>query len=194
MIVTLIFAVVNVVLRSVFQGDWQSPHGCSDGDDPDLYNNAYIVYALKRAAEIVEVIGDEAVAPSSDGARFTAAAERIGAAVHKAFYRPLLGRYATAHSRQGHQVLPLAAGLVPTDLVPTVLAALVDELTNTSNVAKGHIDTGLHTTYFMGKILAGGMEQVVGSDSHRPDLIYAATMNPSWPSYAALISAGLTTW
>ena len=82
MIVTLIFAVFNVVLRSVFQGDWQSPHGCSDGDDPDLYNNAYIVYALKRAAEIVEVIGDEAVAPRTDGARFTAAAERIGAAVH----------------------------------------------------------------------------------------------------------------
>ena len=21
-------------------GDWQAPHGCSDGNDPDLYNNA----------------------------------------------------------------------------------------------------------------------------------------------------------
>ena len=31
-------------------GDWQAPHGCGDGNDPDLYNNAYIVFALKRGA------------------------------------------------------------------------------------------------------------------------------------------------
>ena len=36
---------------------------CSDGNDPDLYNNAYIVYALKRGVEIIRAIGDETIAP-----------------------------------------------------------------------------------------------------------------------------------
>ena len=91
-------------------------------------------------------------------------------------------------------MFPLVAGLTPKQSVPAVLAALVDELTNTSGVAKGHIDTGLTTTYLMGKLLSGGMEGLAGADSDRPDLIYSATMNPTWPSYSALIDAGLTTW
>ena len=111
----------------------------------------------------MQAIGDEAIAPRADGARFAAAAERIGAAVHRVFFRPSTGRYgptspATAPARQGHQALALAAGLVPTALIPTVVSSLIDELTNPAGVAKAHIDTGLTATYFMGKIMAGGME------------------------------------
>jgi hypothetical protein len=180
-------------------GDWQAPHGCSDGNDPDLYNNAYIVYALKRAVEIVDAIADESVAPRADRDRFDAGARRIGAAAHSVFYNTATGRYGPTNGvgmpRQGHQVLALAAGIPPSRLIPVVFKALVDELTNVSRAGKGHIDTGLHTTYFMGKILAGGMEQqLAGADSDRPDLIYFAMMNPTWPSYSALIDANLTTW
>ena len=189
----------GLVHQAVFDwlGDWQAPHGCSDGNDPDLYNNAYIVYALRRAVEIVRAINDPAI--SADAAKFATAADSIGAAVHTAFFRASSSRYGptsppTAAARQGHQVFPLVAGLTPKQSVPAVLAALVDELTNTSRVAKGHIDTGLTTTYLMGKLLSGGMEGLAGADSDRPDLIYSATMNPTWPSYSALIDAGLTTW
>ena len=59
----------------------------------------------------------------------------------------------------------MAAGLVPTELIPTVVSSLIDELTNPAGVAKAHIDTGLTATYFMGKIMAGGMEGVVGADA-----------------------------
>ena len=180
-------------------GDWQAPHGCSDGNDPDLYNNAYIVYALRRAVEVIGAIDNETIATRADSARFAAAAERIGAGVHRVFFRAGGSCYGpstpgTAVARQGHQVLALVAGLTPHEQVPAVLASLVRELTNSSGAAKGHIDTGTHTTYFMGKILSGGMDGVVGADADRADLIYRAAMNPTWPSYSALISAGLTTW
>ena len=158
----------------------------------------YIVYALKRAEEIVAAIRDEKIAPTSDAAVFRGAAKRIGAAVHKAFYRTsseCYGPSEPAAPRQGHQALALVAGVAPDALAPTVLGALVNELTNVSSAGKGHIDTGLTTTYFMGKLLAGGMEAVAGgAASDRADLIYGATLNPTWPSYAALITAGLTTW
>ena len=177
-------------------GDWQSPHGCDDGNDPDLYNNAYIVYALKRGAELVAAIDNSAVAPAADAAKYTAAAASLGAAVHAAFYNTTLQRYASSNgnARQGHQVMPLVAGLVPTQLVPVVMAALADELTNPTLLAKAHIDTGLTTTYFMGKLLSGGMQRIAGAESDRADLLYAATLNPTWPSFGALVTAGLTTY
>lgn len=154
--------------------------------------------------EVVEAIGNETIAPSTDAARFAAAADRIGGGVHGVFYRNASGCYgpsspAASAARQGHQVMALVAGVTPQELVPTVIGALVDELTNTSGAASGHIDTGLHTTYFMGKLLSGGMDGAApggmeGGGADRPDLVYHATMNPTWPSYAALIEAGLTTW
>ena len=180
-------------------GDWQAPHGCSDGNDPDLYNNAYIVYALKRAVEVIAAINNNVIAPASDGAKFEAAALRIGAGVHSVFFRTEDGCYgptspASAVPRQGHQVLALAAEVTPAGLVPGVMASLIDKLTNVSGAANGHIDTGLTTTYFMGKLLSGGMEGLLGGGADRPDLIYRSAMNPTWPSYAALITAGLSTW
>ena len=176
-------------------GDWQSPHGCNDGNDPDLYNNAYIVYALKRGTELVAAIDNNTIAPAADAAKFTAAASKLGAAVHATFFNTTLQRYSSSNSaRQGHQVMPLVAGLVPKPLVRVVMAALVDELTNPAGVAKAHIDTGLTTTYFMGKLLSGGMEGVAGAESDRADLIYGATLNPTWPSFGALVTAGLTTY
>ena len=65
------------------------------------------------------------------------------------------------------------------------LDSLFDELSDPEGTATGHIDTGLHTTYFLGKMLSGGMEEIVSAAADRADLIYAASMNPSWPSYSA---------
>ena len=177
-------------------GDWQAPHGCSDGNDPDLYNNAYIIYALRRAVEIIQAIGDEEVASYADSLKFELAAEQMSQALHKVFYNRSSHCYSPSQGvpRQGHQVMALVAGAVPPLLASTVLDSLFDELSDPEGTATGHIDTGLHTTYFLGKMLSGGMEEIVSTAADRADLIYAASMNPSWPSYSALIAAGLTTW
>ena len=154
------------------------------------------MYALNRAVEIVHTIADEKIAPASDAHKFSAATTSIGAGVHKAFFSSTTQCYAPANgvSRQGHQLLPLAAEIPPSSVAPAVLACLIDQLTNSSGVAKAHIDTGLHSTYFLAKLLSGGLQQLPGIDTDRPDLLYAAAMDPTWPSYAALVNAGLTTW
>jgi hypothetical protein len=180
-------------------GDWQAPHGCSKGNDPDLYNNAYIVYALKRGAEIVTAINDETIAPAADAAKFTANAERIGRAVHATFYSSEQKRYvetAQNTSRQGYQVMALVAGIPPAEVSQGVLDALVDEISGASHAGPGgpgHIDTGLTSTYFMAKLLSGGMGTVT-PNATRNELLYTMAMKPTWPSYAALINAGLTTY
>jgi hypothetical protein len=180
-------------------GDWQAPHGCGVGNDKDLYNSAYIVYALKRAAEIVTAIDDETIAPTSDAVKYTADAEHISKAVHSLFYSTEQNRYvetSSNSSRQGYQVMALVAGIPPPDLVEGVLEALVDEITGANHVGPGgpgHIDTGLTTTYFMAKLLTGGMSTAT-ANAARNELLYTMAMKPTWPSYAALVNAGLTTW
>ena len=164
-----------------FLGDWQSPHGCGSGADASLYNNAYFVYVLKLGAKMARIVG----APAEDAARFSAAAVTIGNITHRSFYNSSRKRYAAGGSSyQGHQVLPLVAGLVPADLVPTVFASLVDQIV----VEKAnHIDTGLHTTYFMAKLLSNPAVA-------RDDLMVAMATNPTAPSYAWLVLQNYTTW
>jgi hypothetical protein len=174
-----------------YLGDWLSPHGNGKGNDAELYNNAYIVYALKKASEIVAAISDESVAPAADGTRFRAGADAIGKALHAKFFSTMKDRYVETESNssvQGYQVLPLMAGITPPALIPVVLGALIDEISTTT----GHIDTGLTTTYFMAKLLSGTESNIMNST--RNDLLYTMTMQKTGPSYAALVEDGLTTW
>lgn len=164
-----------------FLGDWQSPHGCGSSADSSLYNNAYFVYVLKLGAKVARIVG----APAEDVARFAAAAAAIGTITHSSFYDSSKKRYAAGgNSYQGHQVLPLVAGLVPETLVSTVLASLVDQIVVEK---QNHVDTGLHTTYFMAKLLS---TPAVARD----DLLLAMATNPTAPSYAWLVLQNLTTW
>lgn len=137
---------------------------------------------MKRAVDVIEAIGDEQIASYADSLKFELAAEQISRALHTVFYNQTSQCYSPHPGvpRQGHQVMALVAGAVPEPLVSTVLSSLVAELSDPTRVAKGHIDTGLHTTYFLGKMLSGGMEEVVGAAADRADLIYAAAMNPTW--------------
>jgi hypothetical protein len=131
-------------------------------------------------AKIAQLVG----APE-DGARFTAAAIAVGNATHATFYNSTLQRYtAGGNSYQGHQVLPLVAELVPAALIKPVFASLVEQIVVEK---QNHIDTGLHTTYFMAKLLSSPTVA-------RDDLMLAMATNPTYPGYGWLVLQNLTTW
>jgi alpha-L-rhamnosidase len=164
-----------------FLGDWVTPHGSELPGTPEsvLFNNAYLCHVLALAAEAAGVAGD---APSA--ANFTAAAASIGAAVHRAFFVPDNSSY--IDSRQTHLVMPLMAGsVVPADAVAGVVRALEAEILVAQ---EGYIDTGLHGTYFMAKLLSD------------PDfapgaaLAHAMMTKTDGASYGGFLANGYTTW
>lgn len=129
-----------------FLGDWLTPHGSEESDSIEalLFNNCYLVYCLRLAVRTANILGNSTVAAS-----FTAAATSIGTAVHSFFYNASTGAY--LDGRQSHQVMPLVAGIVPSSLIPVVQSSLSSEIVVGQT---GHLDTGLHGTYFMAKLLA----------------------------------------
>ena len=74
----------------------------------------------------------------SHGLRYAADADRIAAAVNTAYGNASSGVY--LDTLQTHAVMPLASGLVPTDVAPKTWANLANQITV---VDTGHLDTGL---------------------------------------------------
>jgi hypothetical protein len=65
----------------------------------------------------------------------------------------------------------------------------------TANVYQDRLGTILLLASWREKVeKETSLQGVVGVEADRPDLIYTTTLRPTWPSYAALITAGLTTW
>ena len=161
-----------------FLGDWLTPHGSEQSDSIEalLFNNCLYVYYARLLAQTAAVIGDGAGA-----AALNASATVVANAVHAAFFSPLTNTYLDA--RQTHQVMPLIAGIVPVALISAVTASLVAAVTAT----KGHIDTGLHGTYFLAKVLSD-------PKMRRDDLLHVMSTQTSSPGYGALLDAGFTTW
>jgi hypothetical protein len=75
---------------------------------------------------------------NTHGLRYAADADRIAAAVNKAYGNASSGVY--LDTLQTHAVMPLASGLVPTDVAPKTWANLANQITV---VDTGHLDTGL---------------------------------------------------
>ena len=160
-----------------FLGDWQSPHGNGGGVESLLFNNAHFVYVLRMAVDIAAAIGHTA-----DGATYAAAADAVGAATHTMFFNATSARYLSG--RQTHQLAPLISGLVPRNLRPHVVAALVDEIVVNQ---KGHLDTGTFGTYFLWAVLSSPAVQ-------RDDLLLQMITEPTYPGYGYHIAQGCTTW
>ena len=72
---------------------------------------------------------------------------------------------------QTHAVMPLATGVVPSNVVPRTLANLEHQI---KEVDGGHLDTGLTGTYFMTKMLM---------EAGRNDLIFTWANKTDYPSY-----------
>lgn len=161
----------------MFLGDWLTPHGKEGSSSPEalLFNNCYLHYILRLMAKIASI-----VEKPEEGKRFLARAEHLRQAINKKFFDASTGSY--LGGRQTHQVMPLIAGVVPDGQVDLVMRRLEHEIVV---ARKGHLDTGVHGTYFMTKLL---------TDMGRSDLVFTYATQKTYPGYGDLIAKGNTTW
>ena len=162
-----------------FLGDWVTPKGSFGGASPDprpaqLINSIHYVYQLETAAKIASVLGKE-----SDASTYSARAVAVSGAIQQRFYN------ASDHSYlNGDSVLeafPLLTGIVPPALRPGVM----QDLENTVRVRnEGHLDTGMHGTYFLMKYLW---------ENGRSDLVYEMTDRSDYPGWGYMLANGATT-
>ena len=162
-----------------FLGDWLAPWGSDESGSPGsvLFNSAYRVYALRLAARAAAALQR----PPALVASLTAAAQAGAAAVHAAFYNATSGAY--GRGLQTDLALPLLAGVPPSPAeAARALAALAHDISVTR---AGHLNTGLHGSYFLPKLLG---------QAGRHDLLATMLLQTTPPSYGALLAAGYTTW
>ncbi len=162
-----------------FLGDWLTPKGNIRGNGPSpepalAINTVHYLYQLQLAAKIAGVLGKDA-----EAAAFTARAATVARAVHQKFYNPAEHAYTNGDSVQ--QAFPLLTGLVPEELRKDVM----NKLENTIRVRNGgHLDTGMHGTYFVMKYLM---------EAGRNDLIYETTSKQDYPGWGYMLANGATT-
>jgi alpha-L-rhamnosidase len=97
-------------------------------------------------ARLVDMAG--AIGRTADVAHYSARLTLLKVAYHERFFNAALGRYdevGTASWIQSHQVFPLYLDITPPQLVPTVVAALVNAINNQSN----HINCGIIGSRFI---------------------------------------------
>ena len=162
-----------------FLGDWVPPRDRDEDDRVDEYstlffNNCYYLYNVKQVAQIAELLGrpDEAEA-------YRAKAEKIRKAVHREFFNPKDNTY--ANGTQLYMALPLLVGLTPENLRAPVMKALEDEILIAQT---GHIDTGIHGTYFLIKLL---------TELDRSDLVFEMVSKRDYPGWGHMLEQGATT-
>jgi alpha-L-rhamnosidase len=162
-----------------YLGDWLTPKGSFRGTSPDprpaqLVNSVHYLYQLQLASKIASVLGKEDESPS-----YAARGAAIAKAIHRRFYNPADHSYTNGDSVQ--EAFPLLTGVVPTDL----RSAVMEKLENTIRVQNiGHLDTGMHGTYFLIKYLM---------EADRNDLIYSMTNTKDYPGWGYMLANGATT-
>jgi alpha-L-rhamnosidase len=162
-----------------FLGDWITPKGSFGGASADprpaqLINSIHFVYQLETASKIAGALGKE-----SDASAFSERAAAVSRAIHQHFYN------ASDHSYlNGDTVLeafPLLTGVVPPELRKDVM----EDLESTIRVRnQGHLDTGMHGTYFLMKYLW---------ETDRSDLVYLMTDRSDYPGWGYMLANGATT-
>jgi alpha-L-rhamnosidase len=162
-----------------FLGDWLTPRGSFRGtsDDPapaQLINSVHYVYQLQLAAKIAATLGR-----NEEAAGYTRRSEAVARAVHARFYNPADGTYTNGDSVQ--EAFPLFAGVVPPAQRDTVMQKLVDTIAVRNG---GHLDTGMHGTYFVMKYLI---------DAGRDDLLFGMVNTREYPGWGYMLENDATT-
>lgn len=174
----------KVVDEWAFLGDWLTPHGSEwppvNGKEVLLFNNCYILYCIRIVANVSRALSDEASV-----AKYDRTASALASAIHTKFFVPAASAY--LDTRQTHLVMPLIAGVVPIEYRDAVWSMLRSEIVDRQG---GHLDTGMHGTYFMSKLLTDTSFGFGGEDA----LIYTIATNPTAPGYTDLLKKGYTTW
>jgi len=164
-----------------FLGDWVTPYpvGGINGDRGDprsaqLINSLHYLYAVRIAAKMAATLGK-----SGDAALYQSLSADIARALHQKFYDPANASYATGETP--YLAFPLLAQVVP----PELRKAVADNLERTIRVKNaGHLDSGMHGTYFLLKYLM---------EADRNDLIYLMTSQTDFPGWGYMLAQGATT-
>jgi alpha-L-rhamnosidase len=162
-----------------FLGDWLTPKGSFRGTSPDprpaqLVNSAHYLYQLQTASKIAAALGKE-----EDASAFRARGTAVAQAIHEHFYDPADSSYGNGDSFQ--EAFPLLTGAVPAELRGRVAQTLEDTIRRRNG---GHLDTGMHGTYFLLKYLM---------ETGRNDLIYGMTNTEEYPGWGYMLANGATT-
>eukprot|EP00040_Diaphanoeca_grandis_P022458 m.120654 g.120654 ORF g.120654 m.120654 type:complete len:517 (-) comp28822_c0_seq2:151-1701(-) len=166
-----------------FLGDWLTPHGSeqSASIEASLFNNCYILYCTRIVAQISHVLDKQ-----SNVDKFKKQADDLAKAIHAKFFVSSNNGY--IDTLQTHLTMALAANVPPPQIRADVMDTLRNEIMKTQN---GHIDTGLHGTYFMTKLLYDTSHTQFGGGE---DLIKTYVLTPTFPGYVDLLDKGYTTW
>lgn len=164
-----------------YLGDWVTPRRAGGGTDParDLVaarfiNNCHYLYTLQLAAKIAALIGK-----TQDRPIYEQRGATLSRVIHEKFYDPAKGVYATGE--QPYLALPLLLGVTPPELRGSVMKTLEQTILVKN---QGHIDAGMHGTYFLLKEL---MEE------DRNDLIFTMANQTTYPSWGDMLRQGATT-
>jgi len=170
----------GIVMREWnFLGDWLTPKGSYRNTSPDpspaqSINSAHYVYQLQLAAKIAKVLGKDA-----DAAEYSERASAVSKAFQAKFYNAAEHGYTNGDSFQ--EAFPLLTGIVPPELRKDVMAKLENVILVQN---RGHLDTGMHGTYFV-------MKYLMAAD--RNDLVYEMTSKRDYPGWGYMLANGATT-
>ena len=159
-----------------FLGDWLTPKGSFRGNTPPAQqiNSVHYVYQLQLASKIAGVLGKAA-----DASAYDARAAAVSKAVHQRFYNAADYSYTNGDSVQ--EAFPLLTGIVP----PELRTGVMEKLERTIRVQNnGHLDTGMHGTYFLIKYLM---------EADRNDLVFEMANQKDFPGWGYMLANGATT-
>lgn len=170
--------------RWSFLGDWLWPkawpersamekQGKALGDTKEtlFFNNCHWIYSLETAADIAEILGDDAAATA-----WRNRAEEVRKAVHRTFFNAADNSYVNGYP--SYLAIALMVDLPPKSLKAKVWKRLEHEILVNR---KGH---------FWGGITAGSFLFHTLLDNHRNDLIYEMAMKEDFPSWGNMIKKG----
>ena len=163
-----------------FLGDWVSPNrgqGSESRVDENstlFFNNAFYLHNLQLAAQTATVLGKP-----EDAANYTRQAEALAARLHERFLNPDGATY--VNGEQPYLSMPLLFGITPEEKREAVMNALRESILVKE---KGHLNTGMHGTYFMTRYL---------TDTDHNDLIYSIASQTTFPGWGFMRENGATT-
>ena len=141
-----------------FLGDWVAPNrgqGAEsrvDDNSTHFFNNSFYAHNLQLAARTAAVLGR-----AEDAARYAKQAEELAARLHARFLNPDGATY--VNGEQPYLSMPLLFNITP-GAARAVMEALRESILVKE---KGHLNTGMHGTYFMLRYL---------TDTDNNDLIH----------------------
>jgi hypothetical protein len=161
-----------------YLGDWVTPtnnrNAARDPQGSRFINTIHYLYQLQIASQIAKLLGRE-----DEASRFTTQASATAGALQQRYFDSSTGVY--VKGEQAYQAMPLLFGMVPEAGREPLMKKLEEAILVKH---KGHVDTGMHGTYFL-------LKQLIEAD--RSDLIFTFTSKTDYPSWGNMLELGATT-